>query len=173
MEEPETWRWIWLATAVTFTVGEIAIAGSFFLAPFAVGAAVACLLAFFDVALVGQWLAFVLISAGSFAALRPLSRRLDQGEPTDGIGSKRLIGQTGTVLEEVPAGLHEIGMVRVHREEWRAETVDGGPAAVGTTVQVVEQRGTRLVVTTVPGDPGAPPAIPPHPPLASDQPKEL
>jgi membrane protein implicated in regulation of membrane protease activity len=177
MEDPETWRWIWLATAVTFVLGEIAIAGSFFLAPFAVGAAVACLLAFFDVELVWQWLAFVVISFGSFAALRPLSRRLDQGEPTDGIGSKRLIGETGTVLEEIPAGAHELGMVRVHREEWRAETVDGHPAVAGTSIQVVEQRGTRLIVTPKPG--GGYPAVPPSsaetpapPDQPPDQPKE-
>ena len=173
MEDPETWRWIWLATAVTFAVGELAIAGSFFLAPFAVGAAVACLLAFFDVELVWQWLAFVVISFGSFAALRPLSRRLDQGEPTDGIGSKRLIGETGTVLEDIPAGPHELGMVRVHREEWRAETVDGAPAPVGTAIQVVAQRGTRLVVNPTAG--GEPPAVapPPDPADQPDQPKEL
>ncbi len=34
----ETWRWIWLGAAVAFTVGEIAVAGSFFLLPFAAGA---------------------------------------------------------------------------------------------------------------------------------------
>lgn len=171
MEEPETWRWIWLATAVTFAMGELAIAGSFFLAPFAVGAAVACLLAFLDVELVWQWLAFLVISFGSFAALRPLSRRLDQGEPTDGIGSKRLIGEPGVVLEEIPAGPHELGMVRVHREEWRAETVDGLPAVAGTAIQVIEQRGTRLIVTPTPG--GGFPAVPPTQPEPSDQPKEL
>lgn len=168
MEEPETWRWIWLATAVTFTVGEIAMAGSFFLAPFAVGATVACLLAFFDIALEWQWLAFVGISAASFAALRPLARRLDQDEPTLGIGAKRLIGERGTVLEDIPPGPHEIGLVRVHREEWRAETVDGVPIPAGSTVQVVEQRGTRLVVTAVPGDGTA--TFPSSPPQATDQP---
>jgi len=149
MEEPETWRWIWLATALLFAFGEMASAGTFFLAPFAIGAAVAAVLAFADVGLAAEWIAFVGISAGTFAGLRPLARRLDRGEPTDGIGSKRLIGQSATVLEAIPAG--ELGLVRVHREEWRAESVDGAPVDAGLVVQVVEQRGTRLVVTQAPG----------------------
>ena len=37
-------------------------------------------------------------------------------------------------------------MVRVDREEWRAETVDGAPIAAGTIVQVVEVQGTRVIV---------------------------
>ena len=38
--DPEVWRWIWLATAATFIIGEIATA-AFFLLPFGVGAAAA------------------------------------------------------------------------------------------------------------------------------------
>lgn len=158
MDEPETWRWIWLVAAAFFAGGELAIAGSFFLAPFAVGAAVATALAFLDVGLAGQWAAFVGISFGAFALMRPLARRLDQGEPSDGIGSRRLIGQGGTVLEAIPAGEHELGLVRVHREEWRAESLDGRAVDRGGSIKVVDQRGTRLVVT-----PTTPPALSPEP----------
>jgi membrane protein implicated in regulation of membrane protease activity len=147
MDQPETWRWIWLVAAVVFAIGEMAQAGTFFLAPFAVGAAVAAILAFADIGITAEWAAFVGVSVATFASLRPLARRLDSGEPSDGIGSKRLIGQAATVLEPIPAGQHELGLVRVHREEWRAETVDGSPAPAGAVVQVVEQRGTRLVVS--------------------------
>jgi membrane protein implicated in regulation of membrane protease activity len=171
--DAEGWRWIWLGAAVFFAVGELAVAGSFFLAPFAVGAAVAALLAFLDVDLAIQWLAFLVVSVGVFASLRPLARRLDQGEPTDGIGSKRLIGQTGNILEDIPDGLHELGMVRVHREEWRAQSVDGRGLAAGTIVQVIEQRGTRLVVAPASvGPAGAFPAGPPTTPPLIDPTKE-
>ena len=44
--DPEVWRWIWLATAATFIVGEIAMTGAFFLLPFGVGAAAATAVAF-------------------------------------------------------------------------------------------------------------------------------
>lgn len=151
MDEPETWRWIWLATTVVFAVGEMASAGTFFLAPFAIGAAVATVLAFADIGLAIEWGAFVGISAATFASLRPLARRLDSAEPTEGIGAKRLIGAHGTVLEPIPAGGHDLGLVRVHREEWRAETVDGTAVDAGAVVKVVEQRGTRLVVTPTQG----------------------
>ena len=40
MDEPETWRWIWLVTTAVLAIGEMASAGTFFLAPFAVGAGV-------------------------------------------------------------------------------------------------------------------------------------
>jgi membrane protein implicated in regulation of membrane protease activity len=147
MDEPETWRWIWLIATAVFFIGEMTMAGTFFLAPFAVGAAIACILAFADVGLAGEWAAFVGVSIAAFASLRPLARRLDRGEPTEGIGSKRLIGQHAVVLEAIPAGAHELGLVRVHREEWRAESLDGAAVAAGSTVNVVDQRGTRLVVT--------------------------
>lgn len=170
MDEPETWRWIWLIAAMGFAGGELAVAGSFFLAPFALGAIVATVLAFVDVGLTGQWLAFVGASAVAFAGMRPLARRLDQGEPSDGIGARRLIGQQATVLEPIPPGPNELGMVRVHREEWRAETVDGEPVDVGAIVRVVEQRGTRLVVS--PGRPSAALPLDPPPLDPPNQPKE-
>ena len=46
MDSPEQWRWLWLVAAAVFAIGEMATPGSFFLAPFAVGAFVASLLAF-------------------------------------------------------------------------------------------------------------------------------
>jgi membrane protein implicated in regulation of membrane protease activity len=162
MDDPEVWRWIWLVTALLFAVGEMTTAGSFFLLPFAVGAATASVLAFADIGLTGQWIAFVGVSIGVFAALRPIARRLDRGEPTAGIGSKRLIGESAIVIEEIPGG-HDLGMVRVHREEWRAEAVDGSPVPTGTTVNVLEQRGTRLVVSAAGSGtlPSTPPSAPP------------
>ncbi|MDQ3782541.1 MAG: NfeD family protein, partial [Actinomycetota bacterium] len=114
MDEPEQWRWIWLGTAVVFGIGEMATPGAFFLAPFAVGAAVASILAFADVPLVGEWAAFVGVSVAAFAAMRPLARRLDVEGGSDGIGARRLIGRPGTVVEAISAD--RPGLVRVDRE---------------------------------------------------------
>ncbi len=50
------------------------------------------------------------------------------------------------VLEAIPGGIHECGMVRCGREEWRAESRDGQAVAVGTIVKVIDVTGTRLVV---------------------------
>ena len=148
MDDPEQWRWIWMVAAVAFVIGEMASPGSFFLLPFAVGAGVATILAFADVNLALQWLVFVGLSAGAFAALRPLARRLDVGSPATGIGAKRLIGEVGTILEPLD-GDDDLGLVRIHREEWRAESVDGSAIPADTRVRVVEVRGTRVVVWPV------------------------
>ena len=41
---------------------------------------------------------FVGASIGGVAVFYPMRKRLDQGEPQDGIGARRLIGQEGVVM---------------------------------------------------------------------------
>ncbi|MGE3619696.1 MAG: NfeD family protein [Acidimicrobiia bacterium] len=146
MDSPEDWRWIWLVFTIVFAIGEMATPGSFFLAPFALGALVAAVLAFAGVAVGIEWLAFVLVSAATLVALRPLARRLDRDDSSDGVGARRLIGREGLVLEAIPEGAHELGLVRIDREEWRAESTDGTPVTAGTRVRVADVQGTRVVV---------------------------
>ena len=145
MDEPEQWRWIWLGAAVLFGMGEMATPGAFFLAPFGVGAGVAAILAFAGVGITWEWAAFVVISVVAFAAMRPLAKRLDREHGAEGIGSRRLIGRTGTVIEEIGSGAP--GLVRVDAEEWRAEAADGSAIALGETVRIAEVSGTRVIVT--------------------------
>lgn len=149
MDDPDVVRWVWLVAAVALAVGELTVAGGFFLLPFAIGALVASVLAFAGVGVLGEVIAFVAVSGATFAGLRPLARRLDRDGPTDGIGAKRLIGRDAVVLQAIPGGTDELGLVRVDREEWRAQAVDGGAVAAGATVRVVEQRGTRVLVHPV------------------------
>jgi membrane protein implicated in regulation of membrane protease activity len=99
VDDPEQWRWIWPVGAVAFALGEMATPGSFFLAPFALGAAVAAVLAFADVFVVVEWTAFVVVSVACLLALRRLARRLDRHGQTEGIGSRRLIGRRGRSCE--------------------------------------------------------------------------
>lgn len=139
----EAWRWVWLALAVGGIVGEIATAGTFFLFPFGVGAAVACVLAFLSLALGLQWLAFVLVSLAAFAATRPIARRLDRAESPKGVGARRLLGQEAFVLDAID---RDLGIVRVGGEEWRAQSRDGVRVPAGAKVLVVDVVGTRLVV---------------------------
>jgi len=146
MDEPETWRWVWLGAAVLFGIGEMATPGAFFLAPFGVGAVVAAALAFADAPLGAQWAAFVGVSIVALIALRPLARRLDREGGSDGIGSRRLIGKGGKVLEAIEPD--HLGLVRVEREEWRAESADRSSVPVGANVLVTEVQGTRVIVTT-------------------------
>jgi membrane protein implicated in regulation of membrane protease activity len=146
VDSPEHWRWVWLVVAAACAAGEMASPGSFFLLPFAVGGAVAAVLAFAGVGVGVEWLAFVAVSLAAVVATRPLARRLGEGSPAEGIGARRWMGQLASVIETIPAGPNETGLVRLGREEWRAESLQGEPITPGTTVKVVDMAGTRLVV---------------------------
>ncbi|HUR78695.1 MAG TPA: NfeD family protein [Acidimicrobiales bacterium] len=150
MDGPEVWRWVWLVAAVLFAIGEMATPGSFFLLPFAVGAGVAAGLALLDVSVVVQWAAFVGTSVVALAALRPIARRLDRDGQADGVGSRRLIGQTAVVLEDIEA--HGSGLVRVGPEEWRAVASPASDIAAGARVRITDVQGTRVVVHDLQGD---------------------
>jgi len=151
--DPEVWRWIWLVAAIVFLAGEVATGGSFFLFPFAIGAGAASIASFLGADAWVGWVLFVVISALGVGLAYPLRHRLDRSSPQDGIGSRRLVGQPGTVLQLVPGGPTESGLVRVGREEWRAESMDGRPIEPGTTIKVVEVKGTRVVVFPQPTPP--------------------
>ena len=163
MDDPDIWRWVWLVATGVFAGGEMLVAGSFFLAPFAVGAAVATALAFVSAPLLAQWAAFVVVSGLAFAGFRPLARRLDANAPDHRVGATRLAGHHAVVVRAI-AG-EGVGLVRVDREEWRAQSEDDEPIAVDTPVTVLEVRGTRLIVSPR-SDPGAgyrPPGLPARP----------
>jgi membrane protein implicated in regulation of membrane protease activity len=145
MDTPEEWRWVWLIATAVFAIGEMASPGSFFLAPFALGAFVASILAFAGVSVGVEWVVFLAVSIATLAALRPVARRLDRNALDHGVGARRLVGSRATVLEDIP-GDAELGMVRVDREKWRAQSTDGARIPAGTIVRVAEVQGTRVIV---------------------------
>lgn len=146
LNSPDTWRWIWLIAAVVMAVGELSTAGAFFFMPFALGAVVAAAAAFAGVSVGFEWLLFVGTSALGFAVLFPIGRRLDRRGSPHAIGAGRWVGKEGVVLEEIPAGLNATGLVRLEREQWRAESVTGAAIRPGSEVLVLRVDGTRLVV---------------------------
>lgn len=149
MSQSAIWAAIWLAAAAVFGIGEILIAGSFFLFPFAVGAlaaAVASLIA----PVVVSWVVFIVVSMGAFFGMRPLARRLDANAPNvAGIGANRLLGVEGIVLAPISATPGDAGLVKVGTEQWRADTRPGVALAAGTKIRVIEVQGTRLLVEPV------------------------
>jgi len=160
-----TWQWVWLGAVLVFLVGELLTIGLFFMISFAIGAAFATIAAFLGFGLVVQWAVFLAGSAVSLAVLVPIGRRADartSGDPS-GEGALRWVGRLGSVLEEIPGGHNDTGVIRVERDTWRAETGRSVAIPVGTTVRVVEVKGTRLVVVPTVGgaaDRYPPPATP-------------
>ena len=62
-----------------------------------------------------------------------------------GAGHDRLIGALGRIIESISGDPATSGLVKIGGEEWRAVS-DFGPIAAGSTVEITEIRGTRVVV---------------------------
>jgi membrane protein implicated in regulation of membrane protease activity len=142
------WFWIWLVLAAILAVGEM-LTASFFLLPFALGAAIAAVAHFLGAPLWLQWAAFIVVSIVALFALRPLAKRLTATAEQGTSGVDRLIGETGLIIEgNTPAGEMR---ARIDREVWNVACEDAAamPLAVGTPVRVLRVDGTRLLVEEV------------------------
>ena len=141
----ELWRWVWTGLALVMGLGEILTAG-FFLLPFAVGAGLAAVASWFGLHDAVQWIAFFGGTAVAMLFVRRFMRDQDHADDLK-IGPARYVGMRAVVLEKVDMQANR-GLIRVDAEEWRAIT-DGGSIPEGATVEVLEVRGTRLLVTEV------------------------
>ena len=157
LNSPDVWRWIWLITAAAFSLAEVVTPQAFFFLPFAVGALFGAVLAFAGVGIAFEWAAFVVGTAAAYAVLWPIGRHLARGGPTHAIGANRWVGREAVVLADIPAELGGTGMVRLDREQWRAESGARVPIPAGSTQLVTSVDGTRLVV--LPLDVAPPPTI--------------
>lgn len=135
---------MFLALGVGLSIIEIFAPGLVFL-PFGLAAGVAAIAGFLGAPLLAQAIIFLVASIALFLALRPLSRRLNAADQDAGIGADRLIGATGIVLEDVHP--QQVGLVRLDREEWRAESADDSLIVAGTQIVVNEVRGTRVLIS--------------------------
>lgn len=143
------WLIIWVGGAVLFLVGELLTEG-FALAWFGVGAAVAAVLALIKAPLWLQLVAFGVVSGALFLLSRTIFKRLTRKAPSSGVGSERLIGRLGVVIERIDP-MTDNGKVRVYKEEWRANSIDNKPIEVGIEVAVVDVEGVHLVITQIIG----------------------
>lgn len=134
---------IFVIAAVTLFVMEIITPGLYFV-PFGIGAAIAAIAGFLGANEIVQMSIFIVVSFAFFLALRPLGRRLNASQSDLGIGADRLLGAEGIVVEMIEP--NEVGLVRIDREEWRAESANNELLGVGTNITVTEVRGTRVLV---------------------------
>ena len=135
---------VWLVAAVIFGVGEVLTLG-FFLAPFAIGAAVAALVSAVGGGLVVSGLAFLAVSTVALLALRPVARRHLRTPAQLRTGTAALVGRTATVLERVDAAG---GSVRLEGEIWTARPYDDDEVIeAGARVHVLEIRGATALVS--------------------------
>jgi len=145
LDSPDTWRWIWLLTATVLGVAEAVTPIAFGFLPMALAAALACILAFAGVSLGIEWLAFVGSAAAAYALLLPVGKRIARGHGGSVVsGSGRWVGRQAHVIEAIPP--HGTGLVRLDREQWRAESGTDTLIPAGSTVLVTRLDGTRLEV---------------------------
>lgn len=134
----------WLVLAVVLGVAEMTSL-NLILIMLAVGAVVGALAALASLPFALQLLLAAGSSVAMLALVRPnLVRKLDVG-PELVTGTRKLVGQTGVVTEEMSA--HHPGRIKIAGEIWSACPYDDQlTIAPGATVEVFEIRGATVYV---------------------------
>ena len=136
---------IWLVAACVLGVGEMH-QGGFYLAPFALGAALAAVVSLLGVGAALSAVVFLAASGIVFATLRPIARRHRRLPPSIRTGAAALIGRPAIVLERI-ANNEGVGCVKIDGEVWTARSYDEDEVIdAGERVEVVEIRGATALV---------------------------
>jgi membrane protein implicated in regulation of membrane protease activity len=136
---------VWLLAAGILGVGEMH-QGGFYLAPFAVGAALATVVSLLGVGVLLSAIVFLATSGIVFGALRPVARRHRRLPPSIRTGAAALIGRPAIVLERI-ANDEGVGCVKIDGEVWTARSYDEDEVIdAGERVEVVEIRGATALV---------------------------
>ncbi|HEX2103891.1 MAG TPA: NfeD family protein [Solirubrobacteraceae bacterium] len=136
---------LWLVAAVVLAVAEV-LNLSFFLFPFAIGAALAAIVELAGLGTPVAVVVFAVFTALSFGILRPIARRHLRTPPQIRTGTAALIGRPAIVLERI-ANDEGVGCVRLDGEVWTARAYDDDRVfEVGTRVHVMEIRGATALV---------------------------
>jgi membrane protein implicated in regulation of membrane protease activity len=136
---------IWVIVACGFGVGEM-LTTTFFLAPFAFGAAVA---AAADAAVGGTaaWVVFFVVTLLSLVVVRPIVRSHLKMPPQIRTGAAALVGKQAIVLERI-ANREGVGCVRIDGEVWTARSLmDDEVIERGAVVDVIEIKGATALVS--------------------------
>ncbi len=136
---------VWLVAACALGVGEMH-QGGFYLAPFAIGAALAAVLSLLGAGAGLSAVMFLVASGIVFATLRPVAQRHRRLPPSIRTGAAALIGRPAIVLERI-ANDEGVGCVKIDGEVWTARSYDRDEVIdVGERVEVVEIRGATALV---------------------------
>ncbi|HEY8303922.1 MAG TPA: NfeD family protein [Solirubrobacteraceae bacterium] len=136
---------VWVVAACVLGVGEMH-QGGFYLAPFALGAALAAVVGLLGVGFALSAVVFLASSGIVFATLRPVARRHRRLPPSIRTGAAALVGRKATVIERI-ANDEGVGCVKIDGEVWTARSFDEDEVFdPGERVEVVEIRGATALV---------------------------
>jgi len=120
---------------------------SFFLAPFALGAALAAVVDVASGSELAAWIVFVAASLLTLVAVRPIVRSHMKMPAQLRTGTAALVGKQAVVLERIVN--HEgVGCIKVDGEVWTARALDDDQVIEqGTRVEIVDIKGATALVT--------------------------
>jgi membrane protein implicated in regulation of membrane protease activity len=136
---------VWLVAACLLGIGEMH-QGGFYLAPFAIAAALAAVVGLLGVGALLSAIVFITASGIVFGTLRPVARRHRRLPPSIRTGAAALVGKPAIVIERIANG-EGVGCVKIDGEVWTARSYDEDEIIdAGERVEVVEIRGATALV---------------------------
>lgn len=133
----------WLAAFVVFIIAEAATVGLVSIW-FAIGAFAAFVGTLFNASLWVQLILFVVVSALTLAATRPLAKKyLTPGHKRT--NADRVMDMVGVVTERIE-NLAGTGSVQIGGRQWRARSESGAVIEAGEKVRPVRIEGIKLIV---------------------------
>ena len=138
---------IWIIISIVCLILELS-SGDFFILCFAIGAAVAAVIAGCGASLTWQIVIFAVVSALSLLLVRPaLLRKLHKPQRERLSNAEAMIGQEGRVSENIEAGGY--GRVAIDGDDWKARSADGTAINKGERVRVLKMDSIILTVEPV------------------------
>ena len=135
---------LWFGAALIFLLVEantVAIVSAWF----CVGALGAMVAALCGAQLWLEIVVFIVVSALSLAAFRPLVKKHFNAK-VEKTNIDAVIGSVGTVLADIH-NISATGRVKLGGMEWSARSTSGEPIATGTVVRVDRIEGVKVYVT--------------------------
>ena len=135
---------LWVIISIVCLILELS-SGDFFILCFAIGAAVAAILAGCGLSPTWQIILFAVVSALSLLLVRPaLIKKLHKPHRERLSNAEAMIGREGRVSEPIEAGGY--GRVAIDGDDWKAVSANGGRIEKGANVKVV---GRDSIIITV------------------------
>lgn len=136
----------WLIVSIFFLLLEMGSPGLFFFLSFFFGAIASAACAGFTDSMVLQSVVFLIGSVLSFLVLHFWVKKcFSKSNHHEQTNASALRGKHAKVLKTIPANIG-VGVVKVGGDTWSARSVDQQEILVGVIVEIVEVKGSCLVV---------------------------
>ena len=137
---------LWIVLMVALIIVEASTLGLVCIW-FAIGALSAAVSKLLGATIFYQTVTFVIVSAISLGATKPLVKKL-RGKGKTATNADMVIGKTGIVIEEITNDKFA-GKVKVAGQQWSAITADGSEIPKNSKITVLKIEGVKLVVEIV------------------------